>query len=49
MAKHFQSPSEIFLWNFLGSMLTLGTLCYLEFLLVYGVSKSSHLILFFMI
>jgi len=27
-------PSEIFLWNFLGSVLTLGTLHYLEFLLV---------------
>ena len=42
-------PSEIFLRNFLGSVLTLGTLYYLEFLLAYGVSKSSHLILFFMV
>ena len=30
-------PSEIFLWNFLGYILTPGTLYYLEFLLVYGV------------
>ena len=31
-----ECPSEIFLYNFLGSVLTLGNLYYLEFLLVYG-------------
>lgn len=36
----------VFLGNFLGSVLTLGTLHYLEFLLAHGVSKSSHLTLF---
>ena len=44
-----ECPSEIFLWNFLGSVLALGALYYWSFFLVYVVSNSSHLILFFMV